>query len=169
MSLAIISTHPIQYYAPIYRAIQAKFEIPVTAIYGSDFSIAGYRDKEFDAVFAWDTDLLSGYKVEFLSRVNKGGSRSLRKVLYEINPKAVLLTGYSPRFYRKAFYNALSGGYPILFRGDTTDHAKKRNLVKALVRDYFLRSIYKRCRKLLYVGQNSYKHFKRLGIPDEKL
>src|SRR5438132_911592 len=60
--LAVIETHPIQYHAPVYRAVQSEFGISVTAIYGSDFSVVGYRDHEFGETFAWDTDLLAGYQ-----------------------------------------------------------------------------------------------------------
>ena len=74
--LAVIETHPIQYHAPVYRALQRDFGVAVTAIYGSDFSVSGYRDREFGATFAWDADLLSGYRSVFLSRVVEGGARS---------------------------------------------------------------------------------------------
>src|SRR5437867_10782481 len=72
--LLAIETHPIQYRAPIYRTLQQTFSIPVTAIYGSDFSVVGYRDDEFASSFAWDTDLLSGYEPVFLSTVAGRGS-----------------------------------------------------------------------------------------------
>jgi len=177
MSLAVISTHPIQYQAPIYRALQAECGIPVNAIYGSDFSITGYRDREFGADFAWDTDLLSGYDSVFLSRASSGGandpekvtSRGLGETLRQLAPKALLITGYNTRFHRAALYEAWRGRYPVIFRGETTDHAKERNFAQSWIRDQILRRAYKGCSKLLYVGQNSYKHFKRLGCPDGKL
>jgi len=177
MSLSIISTHPIQYHAPVYRALEAKFGIPVNVIYGSDFSVKGYRDPEFKTKLAWDTDLLSGYSPIFLSRVSKGGarnaaevtSRGLGKTLKQLSPKAVLVLGYGSGFHVAAFYEARRANLPIIFRGETTDYAKKRGIFKAFIRDRILRFIYKRCGKLLYVGQNSYKHFKRLGCPEEKL
>ena len=46
MRLAFLTTHPIQYHAPVYRRLQEAFGIPVTAIYGSDHSVKGYRDEE---------------------------------------------------------------------------------------------------------------------------
>ena len=73
--LAAIETHPIQYHAPVYRELQANFGVSVSAIYASDFSVAGYVDTEFGTSFAWDTDLLSGYDYQFLSRVAHGGAR----------------------------------------------------------------------------------------------
>src|SRR5205807_1409421 len=60
-------------------------------------------------------------------------------------------------------------GVPILFRGETTDHARHRWSVQSFIRSSALRLFYKSCSKMLYVGQNSYEHFKRLGIPATKL
>src|SRR2546425_4757453 len=68
-SLVVIETHPVQYRTPVYRTLQQRYGVPVTVIYGSDFSVAGYHDCEFGNTFAWDGDLLSGYRSVFLSRV----------------------------------------------------------------------------------------------------
>src|SRR5215469_13286039 len=78
--LFVIETHPVQYHAPVYSAVQQQFRIPVTAIYGSDFSVAGYQDKEFNTFFAWDTDLLAGYDSVFVSQVGHGGSKTPEKI-----------------------------------------------------------------------------------------
>ena len=174
--LAVIESHPIQYHAPVYRELQARFGISVSAIYASDFSVAGYIDTEFGTSFAWDTDLLSGYEYQFLSRVAHGGARTaeaatvhgLAEALEEVAPRAVLLTGYSPRFYRNAFRTALRHGAPLLFRAETTDHARRRGAVKRFVRDNALRYVYGKCAALLYVGERSRAHYVRLGVhPDD--
>jgi glycosyltransferase involved in cell wall biosynthesis len=161
----------VQYHAPVYRALESQFGIPVTAIYGSDFSVVGYRDREFGTTFAWDTDLLSGYHAVFLSRSGSGGVkgpervsvRGMGQALAAAAPSAVLLTGYSPRFHRLAFYSAWRAGVPILFRGETTDHARDRGRAKAWIRDRALRWLYGRCAALLYVGQRSHQHLRRLA------
>ena len=64
----IIETHPIQYHAPVWQYLNQVLGIPVTVVYGSDFSVEGYRDKEFGISIAWDADLLEGYKAIFLSK-----------------------------------------------------------------------------------------------------
>src|SRR6266446_6925180 len=97
--LLVIETHPVQYHAPVYRYVQMRYDIPVSVVYGSDFSVGGYRDKEFGVTLAWDTDLLSGYAPVFLSRVSEGGAtsagstrtRGLRAALNELAPTALLL------------------------------------------------------------------------------
>jgi glycosyltransferase involved in cell wall biosynthesis len=175
--LAVIGTHPIQYHAPVYRVLQTQFGVPVTAVYGSDFSIAGYRDREFGAEFAWDTDLLSGYQQVFLSRVAEGGARNFDEVatrglgnaLRKIAPRAVLVLGYSPRFNQMAFYQAWRTNRPILFRAEAADHHQSRSPFKAFARDRVLRWYYQRLARILYIGKRSYEHYKRLNCPDEKL
>ena len=74
--LTIIDTHPIQYRAPVYRMLASQFQVPITVVYGSDFSVAGYQDKEFGTKFSWDTDLLSGSQSIFLSQVEDGGAEN---------------------------------------------------------------------------------------------
>jgi glycosyltransferase involved in cell wall biosynthesis len=175
--LAVIETHPIQYHAPVYRTLQRDFGVPVTAVYGSDFSVAGYRDSEFGATFAWDTDLLSGYASVFLARVANGGAGSVEQTstrglgcaLRTLAPAAVLLVGYSPRFHQLACIQAWKTGRPLLLRAETTDHAVRRGGMKVWLRDRALRWLYTRCSRLLYVGQRSNQHFRRLGFADEKL
>src|SRR5437773_11945308 len=123
--LSVIETHPIQYHAPVYRHLQEALGIPVTVVYGSDFSTVGYRDVEFRSDFAWDTDLLSGYKAVFLSRSAEGGAandgqvstRGLANVLARLGLRAILSIGYSPRFHWEAFRCAMHTGKPISFRG----------------------------------------------------
>jgi glycosyltransferase involved in cell wall biosynthesis len=175
--LVVIETHPIQYHAPVYRALQQQFGIPVTAIYGSDFSVSGYRDREFGESFAWDTDLLAGYQSEFLSRRAQCGARTaeevkargLGRVLSRLQPAAILLVGYSPRFYRQAMLRALETGKALLFRAETTDHAASRSRLKSWLRDRLLTALYRRCDKLLYVGLRSRQHYERLGSSADQL
>jgi glycosyltransferase involved in cell wall biosynthesis len=175
--LVVIETHPIQYHAPVYRVLQSKFGINVTAIYGSDFSIRGYYDSEFDATFSWDNDLLSGYSSIFLSSVVSGGARSveevsvrgLSKALTQIAPSVVLLVGYSPSFHQRSFWLSWKAGYTLIFRAETTDHTQSYGIHKRWIRDNLLRWFYRQFSSILYIGSKSLEHYKRLNCPDEKL
>lgn len=175
--LVAIETHPIQYHAPVYRVLQTKFGVPVTVIYGSDFSVAGYLDQEFGTKFAWDMDLLSGYTPIFLSRIGDGGARHVNEVsangmvaaLRRCAPAAILLAGYSHRFHQSAFRASWRMHCPVFFRGEVADHTLQRSPVKNGIRSAALRLFYSFCSRLLYIGQRSHEHFRRLGVPDEKL
>lgn len=173
--LVVLETHPVQYHAPVYRAAAAS--IPLAVVYGSDFSVAGYTDREFGANFAWDTDLTTGYDAHFLSRTADGGAATydavtadgLAPLLARLDPAAVMTLGYSSAFDRASIRAAGRTGRPILFRGETTDHARRRGWVRRAVRDAMLRRFYRRCSRLLYVGRRSRDHYARLGVPDDRL
>jgi glycosyltransferase involved in cell wall biosynthesis len=172
LMLAVIETHPIQYHAPVWRHLEQVCDVPVTAIYGADFSVTGYRDAEFGTSFAWDTDLLSGYTTVFLSRQQEGGAKNNREVkadglsaaLQRSRASAILTVGYSPRFHMDAFRCARKTGLPLLFRGETTDHARTRGRIRNWVRDLTLRWMYRQCSAIAYVGKRSAEHFRRLGM-----
>ncbi len=174
--LVVLETHPVQYHAPVYREL-GRLGVPVTAIYGSDFSVAGYTDPEFQTHFAWDTDLLSGYRSVFVSRVAAGGGTDpkgvtgdgLRAALEEARPSAIMILGYGLRFHRRAIWAAARSGHPLLFRGETTDHARQRCRAEEALRNQLLRALYARCSRLLYIGTRSREHFLRLGCPGERM
>jgi glycosyltransferase involved in cell wall biosynthesis len=175
--LVIVETHPVQYHAPVYRAVENTYDIPVETIYGSDFSVAGYYDKEFRSSFAWDEDLLRNSTYTFLSKVAEGGAGSVEQVsakglgnaLARTAAGAVMLTGYQPSFHLAAFFQAWRRGFPILFRAETTDHANTRDRWKASVRDRALRGLYSRCERVLPIGSRSYEHYRRLGVAADKM
>ena len=64
--IAVLNSHPIQYFAPLYAYLNAAPDLEVTALYLSDASIRGSRDSEFDRELKWDIDLLAGYRAIFL-------------------------------------------------------------------------------------------------------
>ncbi len=175
--LAVIETHPVQYHAPVYRALQQQFGVPVTAIYGSDFSVRRYRDAEFGAAVAWETDLLAGYSHQFLSQATDGSEPDLGKlsargvggILKQIAPAATLITGYSPAFHRHAWYAASRLGRPVLFRGETTDRAQTTSRVKSALRSAGLRRAYRTCARLLYIGKRSHCHYRQHGVDEARL
>ena len=72
--IAILSSHPIQYFAPLYAHLSKNSNLDITVLYCSDFGTRKSYDEGFQQEFQWDIDLLNGYKHEFL-----GGKYYLRK------------------------------------------------------------------------------------------
>lgn len=180
--LAIIETHPVQYRAPVYQALARDMGVPLTVIYGSDFSVAGSKDREFGVEVAWDTDLLSDTNATFLSRVSEGGAgsfetvsaRGLGRAIERAGASAVLATGYRPMFNLAGIFAARRRGIPVLFRAETSDEFTRppASGVKAwtgLARDTALRRIYSLCERVLPIGARSRSHYRRLGVPDYRM
>src|SRR5215831_10700779 len=66
MRVAVINTHPIQHFAPLWREIATTGDVELKVFYCTDWGIREYTDPGFATVLKWDVDLLSGYQYEFL-------------------------------------------------------------------------------------------------------
>ena len=71
IKLAVVNSHPIQYFAPLYAYLQASGQFEVSALYASDFSLRGARDPGVGQTVTWDIDLLRGYDAVFLGERSK--------------------------------------------------------------------------------------------------
>lgn len=175
--LCIAATHPIQYQAPLFRLLAQDYGLPIHVIFGGDFSVRGYFDKEFRTQLAWDIDLTAGYSHEFLSRSEAGGAQNydavtasgLHQAITACKPRAIMALGYAHPFDRATLATARALRIPSLLRGETNDFARSRSWLKSAVRDLWLRKLYRSIDGFLYIGSNSKSHYQRLGVPDAKL
>src|SRR5262249_46090677 len=63
-SLAALTSHPIQYQAPLWRALSERLDL--TVFFCSDFGTVPSYDEGFGRTIVFDTPLLDGYRYEFL-------------------------------------------------------------------------------------------------------
>ena len=64
--LAIFTSHPIQYQAPLFRSLAASEVIEPTVYFGSRHGADVAIDSGFGQAFRWDVPLLDGYQHAFL-------------------------------------------------------------------------------------------------------
>ena len=128
MRLAILSTHPIQYYAPIFRLLAQQEGLESKVFYGWKGATERVHDPGFGAAIAWDIPLLGGYEHEFVPNVARNpGTNHLRGIdLPELTaritawqPDALLVFGWAWKAHLAALRH-FKGRMPILFRGDST-------------------------------------------------
>lgn len=175
--IIILETHPIQYHTPMWKELyssnQTKFEVWYLTRQGLDHSY----DKEFNASFKWDLDLLSGYPSRFITDPTPsslGGFWDLklpndfRRQLINIKPSAILIQGWHFFACIKAIFISHSLGIPVWIRGDSND-LKKDNLLKSVVKKLVLGFLFKRIDKFLYVGKSTKRLYKKYKVPDDKL
>lgn len=65
MKVAIVTSHPVQYQAPLYRAL-ARRGIAVTVMFGARWGVQAMREPGFGVELQWDQPLLDGYDYSFL-------------------------------------------------------------------------------------------------------
>jgi glycosyltransferase involved in cell wall biosynthesis len=173
-TLAIVETHPVQYHAPVWREAAQTLGLPVHVIYGGDFSMRGYRDREFGASFQWEADLLAGYSSQILQPAaadyDSVTAHGVEAALTALQPAAVLALGYHHPLDRAAIRWATRQRVPLLFRGETSDAPRAaRTWWRRLLRDAMLRRLYRRCTTCLYLGAQAKAHYTRLGVPAQRL
>jgi glycosyltransferase involved in cell wall biosynthesis len=178
MKLAVVTTHPIQYQAPIWRLLAAAPDLHVRVYFGSDFSVRGYQDSGFGVQVNWDVPLTEGYDHEFLStsptiqstadlRLNR---HDFRQRLGRFGPSCALINGYAPvGFYGRALWTLRRNGIPVMFRAEATDEALTRSRPKQLVRNLYLRAWYSQISAVYAIGENARQHFLAKGIGPERI
>ena len=173
--LAIVLSHPVQYYSPWFRWLRAHTPLEFRVYYLWEFGATARRDPQFEATFQWDVDLLAGYDSEFVPNVARdpgthhfGGldNPALTARLAAWRPGALLLFGYNWRSHQRALWWARRHGVPLLFRGDS--HLLGRTQLP-LLRRLSLRFLYRQFAALTYVGAANHDYFRALGVPEEKL
>lgn len=171
--LAIISTHPIQYYAPVFQLLAKKMNIKV--FYTAGNSLEKY-DIGFKQKIEWDIPLLEGYEYEFLENSSKNkGSHHFNGIinpnaishLKNFQPDAILIYGWAYKSHLKII-RYFKNKIPVYFRGDSTLLNQKSSL-KNLLRSLFLTWVYKHIDAAFYVGTANKAYFKKYGLKDNQL
>ena len=68
--LAVVTTHPVQYYAPLFRQLAKRGEVEPRVFYGwRGAAGSAALDRGFGASFEWDVPLLDGYAHTFVENV----------------------------------------------------------------------------------------------------
>lgn len=175
--VAVVNSHPIQYFAPLYAYVNRSPDIEMTAIYLSDFSIRGGLDKGFGQVVKWDIDLLSGYPYQFVRRAREtseptGFTSIVAPDLWSIVRKggfdALLLHGHNLAAYHLALAAAKASGMLAFMRCDAhpgiARHGIKRHFRKSL-----LGAFYRSFDGFLAIGTLNREYYLEMGAPADKI
>jgi glycosyltransferase involved in cell wall biosynthesis len=174
--LAVLSTHPIQYYAPLYRAIDGMDDVDLHVFFGWRGAVDGAHDPGFGQSVEWDVDLLGGYEHTFLrNTATDSGSHHFRGIvtpdapstIEAWNPDTILVFGWNYQGHLRVLRH-FHGRLPVLFRGDSTllDEAGG---FRTWVRRLWLRGIYRFVDHALYVGTHNRRYFEVHGFDDDSL
>jgi glycosyltransferase involved in cell wall biosynthesis len=175
--LAIITSHPIQYNAPLFKTIASRKIIQLKVFYTwGEEVLENKYDPGFKKNVDWDIPLLDGYEYEFLENTStKKGSHHFNGIVNPAiierveayDPDAVLVFGWAFSGHLKAI-RYFKNKIPVYFRGDST-LLDRTNKYKAIARSILLKWIYKHIDYALFVGQNNKKYFLQYGLKEEQL
>ena len=175
MRLAIVLSHPVQYYSPWFRWLQSNTPLKFRVFYLWDFGITHQRDPQFGTVFKWDIDLLTGYEYEFVPNVARDpGTHHFRGLdnpqlghrLGAWRPNAVLLFGYNWLSNLRTVFWARRRGVPLILRGDS--HLLGRPS-SGIFRRALLSLLFRQFSAFAYVGVANRDYYRAFGVPEQRL
>ena len=164
--LAILSTHPIQYNAPLFRMIAADPNIELKVFYSKVTEEVRF-DKDFGQEVTWDIPLTEGYEHESFAASKSAGLQALIAGIEGFAADAVLVFGWNFAGHFSVIKH-FKGNVPVWFRGDST-LIDPLPLWKRIARKLWLRLVYRHIDKAFYVGQANYRYFRWCGLQESQL
>lgn len=173
--LAIVLSHPTQYYSPWFRWLRENTSLVFRVFYLCDHGIKPVQDEKFQKAFAWDIDLTSGYDWELVPNTAErpdtlryDGLRNpeLPSRLRAWQPTAILLFGYNYHTHVRLIVWARWRKIPLIFRGDS--HLFGRPPARGLKR-VLLSLLYRQFAAVTYVGEANRDYFRHFGVDDTRL
>ncbi|SFV31370.1 Glycosyltransferase involved in cell wall bisynthesis [Thermoflavifilum thermophilum] len=174
--LAVVITHPIQYYAPLFRLLSQHSGVQLKVFYTWSQTQHRIFDIGFRQEVAWDIPLLEGYDYTFIPNVSRKpgchhfmGIRnpSLIPAIEQWKPDALLVFGWNYWSHLQVM-RTFKHRIPIYFRGDSTLIDEQLGMRK-LMRRLFLRWVYRHIDFALYVGQHNRDYFLAHGLKASQL
>jgi glycosyltransferase involved in cell wall biosynthesis len=174
--VAHLVSHPIQYFAPLYRELAQRREIDLTVYYYSDATLREFVDPGFGRSVQWDTPLLDGYRHRMLpsaARTPISGTFARRPnldVIREATSGAydvLWVHGYAHLTTWLAVTAARARGMRVLIRDEQTLlHGRPR--LRAASKELALRALYTQA-SALYIGEENRRYFARYGMPARRM
>ena len=155
MRVVIVTTHPIQYQAPLFRELAKRVDLSV--VFMMRQTPKGQAASGFGVEFEWDTPLLEGYRHVFANNVATSPSTNRRdgivlqgheSLLASFHPNAGMTMGWFPRGYLQVIQWAKSMNVPVVCRGESnllSNRSLAKRISKSIFFPRFFRQFFLRC------------------------
>lgn len=172
LRVGFLTTHPIQYQAPVFRSLAERPDITFTALF---CLLPDQRQQGdgFDVGFQWDVPLLNGYDYEVLRNVSSrpsvtafGGcdTPDIAEVMRRRQLDALVVNGWVVKSCLQGLWACRRAGVPALVRGEA-NLLRPRPLWKRELHRQLLKQ-YTAC---LYIGRRNREFYERHGVTASRL
>jgi glycosyltransferase involved in cell wall biosynthesis len=176
--LAIIVSHPIQYYVPLYRRLAARDDVIIKVFFTWHAAQAPVLDPGFKIPVAWDIPLTDGYDFELVPNVSPmpGANHFLGLVNPALTgrvaawrPDVVHVTGWTPVSHLLALRFFRRNGIRTLFRGDSHLLDESRRGPRWLLKCAVLRRVFSWPDGFLVVGTANKAYYEAFSVGADRL
>ena len=176
--LAIVVSHPIQYYAPLYRRLAQRSDLAIKVFFTWHAGEGPVHDRGFDAAVAWDVPLTDGYEFERVPGIASDpgthhflglSNPTLVDRVMAGNPDAVHVTGWAWLSHLRALHAFHGRGIPILFRGDSHLLDGSERGPRWWIKRALLEHVYGWPAIFLVVGAANRAYYEAFGVEPKRL
>ena len=175
--LAIVLSHPVQYFSPLFRQLAQQPEIDLTVLYSSLAGSLPAKDPGFGITVAWDTPVLEGYNFKVLRNLWRGAPGGFRAwaspgivpELWRGRYDAVLVYGWGNLTALLGIMAARLRSMPCMITGDS-NYIYERDLpwLKARVKKAVLRTLFRNIQAFLDTGPLNRTFYESYGVSNDK-
>jgi glycosyltransferase involved in cell wall biosynthesis len=175
--LAVLSTHPIQYHAPWFRALAAHPDLELEVLFCHQATQSEQAGAGFGVDFDWDVPLLDGYSSRFLKNVSSNptigefaglDTPEVKELIRRERYDAVIVNGWHFKSAWQAFRACWKTGTPVMARGDSTLYNSRTRLKKVLKWPYY-RWFIPKLDACLAVGKWSREYYLHYGARADRV
>jgi glycosyltransferase involved in cell wall biosynthesis len=172
--LAIVLSHPIQHFCPLYASWANCPDWEVRVFFGSKAGLHPYVDRSFGKTVHWDGLETEEFPHEFVNGedaspvTSSTDSPALNDALRAFSPHALLTYGYSQRLQRRAQAWAVESGVPVVYFSDSELRRHQiwwKRAGKALV----LPAKFRQFSCFLVTGNANEQYYLKYGVPAWKM
>lgn len=179
--IIFINSHPIQYFAPLYKYLNDN-GLDVSCWYCSDENLKDYYvDQQFNVKVSWDIPLLEGYKHKFyknnslLPSIHNGffgiANIGLIADIFKEQKSVIVVHGWNYLTNVVAIVLGRLAGHTICLRGENplNQEMLKGRLLKYCKHVFLGLIIFRFTSYCLYIGSQNFEFYKKLRVPRSKL
>jgi glycosyltransferase involved in cell wall biosynthesis len=178
LRLAIIVSHPIQYYAPLYQRLAGRDDLAVKVFFTWHAARAAVGDRGFQIPVAWDISLTDGYEFEAVHNSSSDPGThhffglqnpTLIERVRKWKPNVVHITGWAWLSHLLAMSAFRRMGIPILFRGDSHLLDSVPSGPRWWLKRAVLKVVFSWPSKFLVVGDANRTYYETFGVAPDRL
>ncbi|HVS82076.1 MAG TPA: glycosyltransferase family 4 protein [Pyrinomonadaceae bacterium] len=175
--LAVVTTHPIQYQSPWFRALAEHSDIDLEVLYCHQATPQEQASAGFNVEFDWDVSLLDGYPHRFLRNVARKPSLNgfagldtpqISDIVKAEDFDAVIVNGWNYKSAWQAMRACWRTKTPVMVRSDSHLHTE-RSLPKKVAKLPLYRWFIPKADACCAVGTWSRDYFLHYGARPERV
>ncbi|NND81209.1 MAG: glycosyltransferase family 4 protein [Gammaproteobacteria bacterium] len=173
--LAVVSSHVIQHFAPVYRYIAQSGLIDLRVFYLAENGANTYRDAGFGVDFSWDVPLTDGYQYEFVEpgrvldrfEFSSMDSKFIRSKVASFEPDYIWLHGYGMRANWRVLLRKL-GSAKIIYWSDS-NLTDSRSALRKFIKSKIVRFFLAKCDYFLSISNANTAYLQHYGVTPSQI